>query len=205
MKGKTVYGHYYNKYETNNPIHKLLVKNYLKSFKETLSLIDFKNILEVGCGEGYIIKEIHKNFNPKKIVGIDISEDIITNNKEKFSKNQFKNIKFQTGNAESLSFKDNSFDLVTACQMLEHVDNYQKVTNEVHRITNKYVVISVPREPLWRFLNFIRGSYIISLGNTPGHINHWSKHGICKLLEKKFKILTIKTPPPWTMILLEKK
>ena len=39
-----------------------------------------------------------------------------------------------------------------------------------------------PREPLWRGLNIARGAYLKDLGNTPGHLNHWSKRGFVALL-----------------------
>ncbi len=45
-----------------------------------------------------------------------------------------------------------------------------------------HLLVSVPREPLWRGLNMARGAYIKDLGNTPGHLNHWSRKAFVELL-----------------------
>jgi hypothetical protein len=59
----------------------------------------------------------------------------------------------------------------------------------------------VPREPLWRVLNLARGKYLADLGNTPGHVNHWSRGGFLDLLSRRFEIVEARTPLPWTMAL----
>ena len=48
--------------------------------------------------------------------------------------------------------------------------------------SSRWLLVSVPREPLWRGLNLARGSYLRELGNTPGHLNHWSKRRFASLL-----------------------
>jgi len=59
----------------------------------------------------------------------------------------------------------------------------------------------VPREPIWRILNMARGKYWRALGNTPGHLQHWSRSGILGLLAEHFEIVEVRTPLPWTMVL----
>ena len=49
---------------------------------------------------------------------------------------------------------------------------------EMARVARRHLLVSVPREPLWRGLNMARGAYLRDLGNTPGHVNHWSKRGV---------------------------
>ena len=46
---------------------------------------------------------------------------------------------------------------------------------EMARCAERHLLVSVPREPLWRMLNMARGAYWSDLGNTPGHLNHWSR------------------------------
>ena len=72
-------------------------------------------------------------------------------------------------------------------------------------MSKRYVIIGVPREPLWRFLNMCRFKYLKHYGNTPGHLNHWSKKSLVKLIENKFgKVIAIESPIPWTIVLAEK-
>jgi hypothetical protein len=62
--------------------------------------------------------------------------------------------------------------------------------------------VSVPREPLWRALNVARGAYLAQLGNTPGHVNHWSKRAFVSLLGRYGEVVEARSPFPWTMLLV---
>jgi hypothetical protein len=64
-----------------------------------------------------------------------------------------------------------------------------------------WLIVSVPREPLWRGLNLARLSYVGALGNTPGHLNHWSKRGFLRFLESRVDVVETRNPLPWTMAL----
>lgn len=43
------------------------------------------------------------------------------------------------------------------------------------RVSCRYLILSVPREPLWKILNLIRGAHLPRLGDTLGHLQHWSR------------------------------
>ncbi len=66
-----------------------------------------------------------------------------------------------------------------------------------------YLLVSVPREPLWRALNVARGAYIRDLGNTPGHLNHWSRRSFEALLGRYGEVVQARSPFPWTMLLVQ--
>ena len=63
----------------------------------------------------------------------------------------------------------------------------------------------LPREPLWRGLNMARGAYLRDLGNTPGHVNHWSKRAFTSLLSRYGTVEQARSPFPWTMVLVRLK
>jgi hypothetical protein len=69
-------------------------------------------------------------------------------------------------------------------------------------VARRHLLVSVPREPLWRVLNVARGAYLRELGNTPGHVNHWSRHGFVRLLERHGEVVEARSPFPWTMVLV---
>ena len=69
------------------------------------------------------------------------------------------------------------------------------------RLARPWLIASVPREPLWRALNLARLSYVGALGNTPGHLNHWSKRGFVRFLDERFEVVEVRSPIPWTMAL----
>ena len=115
------------------------------------------------------------------------------------------NIPFSTESIYDLPQKNKSVDLIIALEILEHLDDPATALKELARVTKQYAIISVPREPLWRMLNMARGAYLGDLGNTPGHINHWSTRGFVRFVETEFVVQKVKTPFPWTVILATKK
>ena len=77
---------------------------------------------------------------------------------------------------------------------------------ELKRISKQYLILGVPREPLWRFLNICRLKYLKNFGNTTGHLNHWSKKSIIRLIEKKYgKVIAVESVIPWIIVLAEKR
>ena len=100
--------------------------------------------------------------------------------------------------------KKTLYDLVVSTEVLEHLDNPLRALKELSRISNRYIIISVPNEPLWRIANVVRLKYLSAFGNTPGHINHWSKASFSMLAKKVCKVRVALTPIPFTILLCEK-
>jgi len=193
-----IYGNYYDKYGSKNPAARFLTNNFIKNIKIILKPLDYNSLLDIGCGEGYITNELAA-LKKCRITGIDLGEEPL-----KKARNQYKNIEFIKCSACELPFKDSSFDLISALEILEHLDNPEKALKEIKRVAKKWVIISVPNEPLWRILNVITLRYLRGLGNTPGHVNHWTPKEFTNLIKKYFRILKISRPIPWTIILGKK-
>jgi SAM-dependent methyltransferase len=104
--------------------------------------------------------------------------------------------------AENLPFADDEFDTATAIEVLEHVPDAEHTVAEMARVAKRWLLVSVPREPLWRGLNMARGAYWKDLGNTPGHVNHWSKRSFVALLSRHGDVVQARSPFPWTMLLV---
>ena len=86
--------------------------------------------------------------------------------------------------------------------MLEHVPDPERTLAEMARVAARHLLVSVPREPLWRALNVARGAYVRELGNTPGHVNHWSKRSFVALAGRHGEVVEARSPFPWTMLLV---
>jgi ubiquinone/menaquinone biosynthesis C-methylase UbiE len=105
--------------------------------------------------------------------------------------------------AENLPFEQGSFEMASAIEVLEHVPDPAHTVAEMARVARGgHLLVSVPREPLWRGLNMARGAYLKDLGNTPGHVNHWSKRSFVRLLSQHGTVLEARSPFPWTMLLV---
>ena len=95
---------------------------------------------------------------------------------------------------------DGEYDLVLAIEVLEHVPEPERALREIARVCRGQVVLSVPREPIWRIGNMARGRYLRQLGDTPGHVNHWSAGSFRRLVARHFDVEQVRRPLPWTMI-----
>ncbi len=197
-------GNYEDKYHAKNPISRLLVANFLKDFHKCLTQVNNpQTIAELGAGEGYLTEIISNRFPRAKIIASDLSINIL---KIAEKNTMAGNVHFEQQEISRLSYKDNSCDLIICCEVLEHVKNPQKALQEIHRVGRGFFILSVPHEPLWRILNMARGKYWHDLGNTPGHINHWTKNDFAQALAGGgFDIIQMFKPLPWIMVLAAKK
>jgi SAM-dependent methyltransferase len=112
------------------------------------------------------------------------------------------NLEYRVMEAANLPFAENEFDLASAIEVLEHVPDPEHTISEMARCAQRHLLVSVPREPLWRMLNIARGAYWAELGNTPGHINHFSRRSFMKLLSRHGEVAEVRSPFPWTMLLV---
>ena len=198
-----VIGNSYNKYQSQNPLVKIIMAGFDKSLVTLVNNVGPKSIHEVGCGEGYwVIKWHQQGLNVR---GSDFSSKVIELAKENAKDTNVPTNLFKKKSIYDLSVLDDQAELIVCCEVLEHLDNPAEALKAIQRIATHSVIFSVPREPLWRTLNVLRGKYIKDLGNTPGHIQHWSSKSIVQLLSQYFEIIEIKKPFPWTMILCSVK
>jgi len=119
-----------------------------------------------------------------------------------WAKRQAPNLSYRVTKAERMPFADGEFELASAIEVLEHVPDPEHTISEMARIARGHLLVSVPREPLWRALNMARGAYVKDLGNTPGHLNHWSKRSFAALLSRYGTVQEARSPFPWTMVLV---
>lgn len=197
-------GNYFDKYNNGGKIIRLIMNGFFKELDLFLGSITYQTVYEAGCGEGHISQHVYKlnaeNDQTVKITGSDISDTVI-----KRARIDFPHIRFKVESIYSLNEEKDSYDLVIASEVLEHLEEPQKALTEVFRISKGYVLVSVPNEPIWRIANFFRGRYVLSMGNTPGHIKHWRRREFMDLISNYGDIVKVSTPFPWTMILCEKR
>jgi len=195
----TVTGNTYDKYGSSNPLVKRMMANFEATLDELFFKADPQSILDVGCGEGVLVHKWAGRLNPKPVVGIDLEDPVI---QAEWEKRQAPNLDYRIMKAENLPFADGEFDMTSAIEVLEHVPDPAHTVAEMARVASRWMLVSVPREPLWRGLNMARGAYLKDLGNTPGHLNHWSKRSFVKLLSQHGEVVEARSPFPWTMLLV---
>jgi 2-polyprenyl-3-methyl-5-hydroxy-6-metoxy-1,4-benzoquinol methylase len=192
-------GNTYDKYGSTNPVVRRLMNGFESTLEELWHKASPESILDVGCGEGVLTEQWADKLGDGRIVGIDLDDPKL---KAEWDKRRRANLEYRVEDATNLSFADNEFDMATAIEVLEHVPDPERTVAEMARVAKRWVLVSVPREPLWRGLNMARGAYLKDLGNTPGHINHWSKRSFVAMLSRHGTVEDVRSPFPWTMVLV---
>jgi 2-polyprenyl-3-methyl-5-hydroxy-6-metoxy-1,4-benzoquinol methylase len=196
----TVTGNTYDKYGTKNPVARRLQSGFERTLAELFAQAAPQTLLDVGCGEGVLVSKWALSI-PGRVVGLDLEDPQL---QAEWAKRQVPNLEYKIMKAENLPFGDGEFEVATAIEVLEHVPDPEHTVAEMARCASKYLLVSVPREPLWRGLNMARGAYLKDLGNTPGHLNHWSKRSFVELLSKHGTVVEARSPFPWTMLLVRR-
>jgi len=194
---ENVAGNYYNKYESQNPIAQWLTGNFKFNLLELIARTNARDIHELGCGEGYLSVYINDQIRPDSFRASDFSGEIIETAKLMHGG---QGIEFSQGSIYDITAEDCA-QLMVCCEVLEHLEEPELALQKIQALAPEFAVFSVPREPLWRITNMARFKYLSDLGNTPGHLQHWSKHGFIKMISRYFEIIEIRSPYPWTMLL----
>ena len=175
---KKVFGHFKNR----NSKWKLgIIKSYI---------YDKEKILDFGCGDMGLSKQLIAKFKGIKVIGVDV-----INQKSELLKNE--RLEFVRYNGRRLPFKDNSFDAAIAFYVLHHCENPEKLIRECLRVTKKRMIVieSVPhRNYELLFMKFLDYFFnIIKFDNTPlpymfHTVSEWEKIFSdmgCKLISKR--------------------
>jgi SAM-dependent methyltransferase len=196
----TVTGNTYDKYGSKNPVVRRLMAGFEGTLDELFTQADPQSLLDVGCGEGVLTHQWAQRLgDERRVVGIDLDDPALH---AQWAKRTAPNLEYRVMKAENLPFADSEFDAATAIEVLEHVPDAEHTVAEMARVAKRWLLVSVPREPLWRGLNLARGAYWKDLGNTPGHVNHWSKRSFVALLSRHGEVVQARSPFPWTMLLV---
>lgn len=194
-----VTGNTYDKYGSSNPLVRRMMSGFESTLSELMGAAGPSSLLDVGCGEGVLVYRWAKEMPEARIVGIDLEEPSI---QAGWAERQAPNLEYRVMRAENLPFAEDEFDVASAIEVLEHVPDPEHTLAEMARCAKRHLVVSVPREPLWRMLNMARGAYLADLGNTPGHLNHWSRRSFVALLSRYGEVVQVRSPFPWTMLLV---
>ena len=191
---QNVSGNTYDKYESTNPVEKRMMAGFLGALDMMLDGLEPTTVLEVGAGEGRITAILSERMPSATPVGLDLPDDGLAAEWGAVATPMI------FADATDLPFPSKSIELVVILEVLEHIPDPIRALHEIERVCSGTVIASVPREPIWRLGNMTRGRYLRDLGNTPGHVNHWSARGFRSFVESAFAVDAARRPLPWTML-----
>lgn len=193
-----------DKYSSKNPIAIKMLNNFFQEIANLLELIPHEKVqsmTECGCGKGQVTQFISNQISLNHINSFDISSEDL---QISIDNNTKKNINFYKKSIYEISENEQA-DLIVCCEVLEHLDDPNLALKKMADLKGKYYLFSVPNEPLWRVLNFLRGKYMSDWGNTPDHRNHWSTKKFKQFVKQHLDIIETRKPLPWTMILAKSR
>jgi SAM-dependent methyltransferase len=193
---EAVAGNFYDKYGSRNPVVRRLMDGFDRGLDELLAQVGApRHVLDVGCGEGHITAKLAARFPGARVVGTDRSPEIVAKARE-----LHRGIEFRVLSIYDVG-RSGPWDLVVACEVFEHLAQPERALEAIDLAALGNIIVTVPREPVWRVLNMLRGRYWGALGNTPGHLQHWSRAGLLRFMRARLEILDTRAPLPWTQVL----
>lgn len=197
VENGVVVGNATDKYEASNPITRFLVGNFCRAVGDLAGRVAPEAILEVGCGEGHITRLLLER-TAARIHAMDISDTVLDMARANVGSAR---VEFENRNIYDLDPGSRRAPLVVCCEVLEHLDDPARGLRILAQVAASHAILSVPREPIWRVLNMARGAYLSELGNSPGHLQHWSKGKFLEFVSSEFDIVDVLSPLPWTVVL----
>ena len=194
-----VIGNHTAKYTAKNPAIRWLTQRWVANLEDQLDRVRADpepttgRALEVGCGEGVIAGKLAQRW--PTVVGLDLPDSGLRRDWLAYPAPHFLH-----ADADHLPFRDAEFDVVVSVEVLEHLRDPERGLREIARVANRHLVLSVPREPIFRGSNLVAGRYVKDLGNTPGHLNHWSTRSFVRFVSTVADVQRVTTPFPWTTV-----
>lgn len=201
-----VCGNTCDKYGSANPVVRRIMRGFTDRLERYVDRAAPASIHDVGCGEGYWALRWARRGVPYR--GTDFAATVIDLARANARSTGLDPGMFAVRSVYDLSEADDRADLVVCCEVLEHLRDPRAALARLAAVTGRHLILSVPREPLWRTLNVLRGAYLRDMGNTPGHVQHWSRRGFVRFVGAGlpgFDIVDQCAPLPWTMLLCRRR
>jgi len=191
-----VAGNAYDKYGTRNPLARAMMNGFLRSLRQMVKATGAREVHEIGCGEGHLSVLLAQAG--LKTRASDFSKQVVDQARQN-ARAASVDVSFAATSIYDLNPADGA-ELVVCCEVLEHLPDPGRALEILAGLARPHLLVSVPREPIWRILNVARGKYVGQWGNTPGHLNHWSRHSFLRFISRRLEIVECRSPFPWTMV-----
>ena len=181
VQDSTYHSNNHHKYTYENRFYQWHLDVFMDRLAAMVAETKPGTLLDAGCGEGFAISALHKRLPDIRYTGLDLSEEAIAYAEAHHGEQA----RFRTGSVYKLPFSDNSFDTVLCSEVLEHLDDPDRAVAELRRVARNHVIITVPREPYFKWLNDV--GQLLKIGLDPGHVNFWTKKTFQDFIRQHFE------------------
>ncbi|MEZ4379820.1 MAG: class I SAM-dependent methyltransferase [Nannocystaceae bacterium] len=185
------------KHESRNPVQRALIANFTRAMLRMIDRVKPRSILDVGCGEGYMLAAIADAGVDAELAGLDLSAPAIADARARLGDRA----RLEVRDANELADLGEQFDMVLMLEVLEHLPDPAAMLPLLGRLARSHVLLSVPWEPFFRGLNLLRGKNVRALGNDPEHLQHWGRGSFVRFVERRFRPVAAPVAFPWVMVL----
>ncbi len=141
MAGVLKANYYYGRLKRTDLKYRLKrrTKEVSKVIRKSFGLASKLRCLDMGTADGLMLSKLNTIFNFKEAIGIDLSKELISKNKDP-------KIKLELSDVEKTRFKSNYFDIIVSAAVIEHLDNPEKFLSECYRLLKKggLLIITTP-------------------------------------------------------------
>jgi len=148
---------------------------HMHRYAIALHLVKNKDVLDLGCGEGYGADLIARSA--RSVVGVDISEEAITHASLTY---RGKNLNFLEGSCATIPLKNRSVDVVVSFETLEHHSQHKEMMQEIKRVLRDkgVLILSTPDKHEYTDVRGYKNEF---------HVKELYKPQLERLLGKFFK------------------
>jgi ubiquinone/menaquinone biosynthesis C-methylase UbiE len=155
-----------------------VVERYIRTYRilEALASLQGQSLLDIGASEGY------QASLERAVLGLDVTCTDLAAEACKRARAIY-NLSASQSDARSLPFADGQFDLVTCSETLEHIEEYQLAVEEMLRVAQKAVIITVPHETAAHVQNSL------ITGELHAHVNAFTLNSFDYLKQRGIEII----------------
>jgi ubiquinone/menaquinone biosynthesis C-methylase UbiE len=179
-----------------DPITRQKEVTVIESFFNLPAIQAFKDVLEIGCGNGYTLNLLRPRFGNYNFTGLDFSEDLL----EIARGRNLPGVTFEQGDARDLQFEDESFDVIYTERCIINLlswEEQQLALKEMHRILRKggYILFMESFTEGYNNLNKARNELGLDSIPMPHHNLYFEKEQFVPFVSKNFEIIEEKDIP----------
>lgn len=191
------------KHQNPNPLQKLLIDRFHRRVAALIKETGAPRLLDAGCGEGFGLQHLLAQGVTASYIGSDISLEALQWGRQ----NLLPGLPASVADVHHLPYPENAFPLVICLEVLEHIPDSAVGLRELVRVSAEYVIFSVPHEPFFRGLNFLRGKHWGRWGNDPEHLHTYSGWALQRMVQRvpELDVLRHEFSLPWQMMVARKR
>lgn len=186
------------KHTSGHPLQRMLIARFHRRIVERVAALAPTSVLDAGCGEGFVARELARSLPEVAITGCDLSPRAV-----RFAAARQPVATFAVASVFALPFADGAFDVVGCFEVLEHLpdDGPIRALRELARVARRGVILSVPHEPYFSLANAARGKNldVRPRGSDPDHRQLWTRRAFVELVGDTLDVTWTGGSFPWTL------